>query len=261
MKVSGKMKVKTLKAQFHEEFGLTLRVYDGKSFAGDDATLASIRKGESKGGELSPRKNMKISNLEKNLMDMFGIKVQVSGSDDSYLCDNNDTLAKAEAKDRKKTTHKNSSQKSEDITTEIDKKGAIMEENDKIKWVDYLEVDVDCISYRPNDETRCEFSDDFEGDGMDQEEFEEMFFEKCNSSGSLDTFRENMNSLASMVKQGECIVFWVTCEAECDRLDIRFRPNNCSCFIYSLSTDIWPEYTDYVYESYDQSYKYGEEDF
>ena len=30
----------------------------GRSFADDDSTLASIRKGDSKGGEFSPRKNL-----------------------------------------------------------------------------------------------------------------------------------------------------------------------------------------------------------
>jgi len=102
MKISGKMKVKTLKSQFKEEFGLTLRVYDGRSFADDESTLASIRKGESKGGEFSPRKNLKVGNFEDKIMEMFGIKVQVAGSDDSYLCNDDDTLAKAQEKDEKK---------------------------------------------------------------------------------------------------------------------------------------------------------------
>ena len=49
LNINGRMKVKTLKANFLEEFGLTLRVYDGRSFADPEATLASIRKGDSKG--------------------------------------------------------------------------------------------------------------------------------------------------------------------------------------------------------------------
>lgn len=95
LNISGRMKVKTLKQQFKDEFGLSMRVYDGKSFADDDATLASIRKGDSKGGEFSPAKNTKIGNFEDKMMDMFGIKTQISGSDNSYLCDNDLTLAKA----------------------------------------------------------------------------------------------------------------------------------------------------------------------
>lgn len=33
--INGRMKVKTLKGDFKNEFGLTLRVYDGSSFADD----------------------------------------------------------------------------------------------------------------------------------------------------------------------------------------------------------------------------------
>jgi hypothetical protein len=43
LNIDGRMKVKTLKDQFKKEFGLTLRVYDGRKFADGDATLASIR--------------------------------------------------------------------------------------------------------------------------------------------------------------------------------------------------------------------------
>ena len=38
--ISGKMKVKTLKANFKEEYGSTLRVKKKKKIADDDATLA-----------------------------------------------------------------------------------------------------------------------------------------------------------------------------------------------------------------------------
>ena len=95
LNISGRMKVKTLKSQFKDEFGLSIRIYDGRSFADDDATLASIRKGDSKGGEFSPRKNTKVGNLEDKIEEMFGIKTQISGSDDSYLCNNDLTLKAA----------------------------------------------------------------------------------------------------------------------------------------------------------------------
>ncbi len=102
LSITGGMKVKTLRADFLEEFGLTLRVYDGRSFADDHATLASIRKGDSKGGEFAPKRNTKVGNLEDKIMEMFGIKTQVAGSDDSYLCDNDLTLAGALEADEKK---------------------------------------------------------------------------------------------------------------------------------------------------------------
>ncbi len=106
LNINGRMKVKTLRADFKEEFGLTLRVYDGRSFANDDATLASIRKGDSKGGEFSPKRNTKVGNLEEKIENMFGIKTQVAGSDDSYLCDNDLTLTGALEEDEKKMGRK-----------------------------------------------------------------------------------------------------------------------------------------------------------
>ena len=104
--INGRMAVKTLQKEFNKEFGLALRVYDGKSFADESATLASIRKGDKTGGEISPRKNMKVRNLEDKFVEIFGIKIKVAGSDDSYLCDNNLTLAVAIATDRKKMARK-----------------------------------------------------------------------------------------------------------------------------------------------------------
>ena len=55
--INGRMKVKTLKSQFLDEFGLTIRVYDGRGFADDNSTLASIRKNGKKGGGSRPQKN------------------------------------------------------------------------------------------------------------------------------------------------------------------------------------------------------------
>ncbi len=107
MNINGRVKVKTLKAQFFEEFGLTIRVYDGRSFADDNATLASIRRGESIGGEFSPRKNTKVGNLEEKIQELFGLKTQIAGNDDSYLCDNDLTLAGAKEVDDKKMERKN----------------------------------------------------------------------------------------------------------------------------------------------------------
>jgi len=106
LKITGLTKVKTLRANFKKEFGLTIRVYDGRSFADDNATLASIRKNDNKGGDLSPKRNMKVGNLEDKIMDLFGIKTQIAGSDDSYLCDNDHTLAKALEVDEKKMVKK-----------------------------------------------------------------------------------------------------------------------------------------------------------
>ena len=47
-----------------KEFGLTLRVYDGRSFADPTQTLGQVRKKKGSGKALSVAKNMKVGNLE-----------------------------------------------------------------------------------------------------------------------------------------------------------------------------------------------------
>ena len=92
--VSGRMKVKSLKKDFKKEFGLTLRVYKGKQFADEDATLASIRKDDgSKTCELSIRGNMLVRTVEDGFKKEFGITVQVADADDKKLADNNSRLS------------------------------------------------------------------------------------------------------------------------------------------------------------------------
>lgn len=93
--ISGRMAVKSLKKQFKEAFGATLRVYNGAKFADDDATLASIRVGEAKGGELKCAGNLKVGNFENKMKEMFGVKVQVANKDDSGLANNDITIAAA----------------------------------------------------------------------------------------------------------------------------------------------------------------------
>jgi len=92
LSISGKMKVKTLKANFKEEYGSTLRVYVGKKFADDDGTLASIRKEDAKGGEVKINGKMLVGNFEKKILEEFGIIIQVATPDDSKLSDNSLTL-------------------------------------------------------------------------------------------------------------------------------------------------------------------------
>jgi hypothetical protein len=99
IKLTGNLKVKTLKANFKEAFGATLRVYKSKSckggFADDDATLASIRTEGAKGGELAIKGNMKVGNFEEKVAEMYGIGVQVANADDSALADNSGTICAA----------------------------------------------------------------------------------------------------------------------------------------------------------------------
>ena len=99
IKLTGHMKVKSLKADFKEAFGATLRVYKSASckggFADDNATLASIRAEGAKGGELAVKGNMQVGNFEKKVAEMYGIGVQVANADDSKLADNSATLVGA----------------------------------------------------------------------------------------------------------------------------------------------------------------------
>lgn len=92
IKMTGNMKVKTLRDQFKKAFGATLRVYNGAKFAADDATLASIRAEGAKGGELTVRGNMQVGNFEDKVKELYGIKVQVANADDSKLADNGITI-------------------------------------------------------------------------------------------------------------------------------------------------------------------------
>lgn len=97
--LNGRTKVKTLKANFKENFGATLRVYKSVTckgaFADEDATLASIRAEGAKGGELVVKGNMQVGNFEKKVAELYGIGVQVADKADSKLADNSITLVAA----------------------------------------------------------------------------------------------------------------------------------------------------------------------
>lgn len=94
--INGRMTVKNLRKQFKDAFGATLRVYKGKQFAPEDATLASIRSGENaKGGELACRGNLLVGNFETKMKEIFGITVQVANPDNTKLVSNDITIAAA----------------------------------------------------------------------------------------------------------------------------------------------------------------------
>jgi len=66
LSITGQMKVSTLQEGFLKEFGLKLRVYDGREFADPSQTLAQVRKKKGSGKDLSVAKNMKVGNLDAN---------------------------------------------------------------------------------------------------------------------------------------------------------------------------------------------------
>ncbi len=176
LNINGRMKVKTLRADFLEEFGLTLRVYDGRSFADDDATLASIRKGDSKGGEFSPKRNTKVGNLEDKIMDMFEIKTQVAGSDDSYLCDNDLTLAAAQDEDGKKMGRKERKASSKEIEAIVEESASVSQlEDGQLDFIT-LVLNVELYYDEASDViAQDQGYDDYES--MDDEEKEEIYSE------------------------------------------------------------------------------------
>jgi hypothetical protein len=92
--VSGRMKVKTLKKDFQEAFGASLRVYNGKRFADDELTLASIRKNEATArGDLKVSGNMQVGTFENKFKEIFGITIQVADADNAKLMDDSLTLS------------------------------------------------------------------------------------------------------------------------------------------------------------------------
>ena len=92
--ISGRQKVKTLKANFKKEFGSTLRIYNGARFADDDSTIASIASIKiASDAEVKANGNLKVGSFNKKMVDIFGIKVRVSTPDDASLCADDITLS------------------------------------------------------------------------------------------------------------------------------------------------------------------------
>jgi hypothetical protein len=118
--MTGQMKVSTLQEGFLKEFGLTLRVYDGRSLADENQTLSQVSKKEGTSKGLSVAKNMKVGNLEKKIKEEFGITVQIAGSDDSYLCENKLSLKAAVDEDGKKLVRKARKEAKQDDVDEDD---------------------------------------------------------------------------------------------------------------------------------------------
>ncbi len=93
-KISGRMLVETLQKQFKDNFGGTLRVYNGSKFADPKASLSSIRTGTAKAGEFSVSGNMHVGTFEDGIKKYFGIKVQVANKANTALSPNDVTLSK-----------------------------------------------------------------------------------------------------------------------------------------------------------------------
>ena len=97
-------KVKTVQADFKENFGLTLRVYKGKMLADPELTFAQLNQKTSKkvvwnADNLKIKANMTIKQVEDLIDDQFGLTVQVANEYDTYCVGNHYTIGQASRKE------------------------------------------------------------------------------------------------------------------------------------------------------------------
>ena len=97
-------KVKTIHAEFKENFGLTLRVFKGKVHAVPDLTFAQLNQRTSKdvnwnAEDLKIRANMTIKQVEDMIDNHFGLTVQVANEYDTYCVGNHYTIGQAARKE------------------------------------------------------------------------------------------------------------------------------------------------------------------
>ena len=97
-------KIRSLKADFKNNFGLTLRVYKGKQLADEELTLAALNQRTSKdikssNEDLKIKVSMTIDEFEKLIDAHFGLTVQVVNEYDTYCINNKYTLGQAARKE------------------------------------------------------------------------------------------------------------------------------------------------------------------
>jgi anionic cell wall polymer biosynthesis LytR-Cps2A-Psr (LCP) family protein len=93
-------KIKSIQAEFKNNFGLTLRVYKGKALADPEMTFAQLNQRTSKeinaaNSDLEIKANMNIGDFEKLIDKHFGVTVQVANEFDTYCVNNKYTLGQA----------------------------------------------------------------------------------------------------------------------------------------------------------------------
>lgn len=98
-KINGRMKVRTLKEMFKNEFKGTLRVYDGNKLtdttADDEQTIASIKNSNGvKEGVLECRASRTVGKFIEEAWTKFGLKVKVASPDNWVLALDGITLSK-----------------------------------------------------------------------------------------------------------------------------------------------------------------------
>lgn len=91
--ITGRMSAKTVKKNFAESFGGTLRILKNGKPVDDGATMASLKADGCKGGELELKGNTKVAGMKKKVADLYGIDVQVYDADEKKPVDDGLTLA------------------------------------------------------------------------------------------------------------------------------------------------------------------------
>ena len=91
IKIDGRLLVSTLAARFKEEFGGTLRIYNGRTRCDGSEKVSSL---VSAVGEYTCRGSKTVGGFEKDLKTQFGLSVQVASADDFVLALDEMTLAK-----------------------------------------------------------------------------------------------------------------------------------------------------------------------
>lgn len=91
IKIDGRLLVSTLCDRFKEEFGGTLRVYNGNKRCTGAEKVTEVATST---GAYECRGSKTVGGFEKDLLAQFGIKVQVASADDWVLALDEMTLAK-----------------------------------------------------------------------------------------------------------------------------------------------------------------------
>jgi len=91
IKVDGRLLVSTLCTRFKEEFGGTLRVYNGNKRCTGAEKVADLATAT---GSYECRPSKTVGGFEQEMMKQFGLKIQIASADDWVLALDQMTLSK-----------------------------------------------------------------------------------------------------------------------------------------------------------------------
>jgi hypothetical protein len=174
LSITDQFKVALLQKKFLSEFGLNIRIYDGRSQANPDAILANLGKHKGTGKAVLVTKNTEVGDFEDKFMKEFGLKVEVFGSDDSYLCNKDFALNAAQQADTIKLARKSkikspkiSSNEELNITKTISK--SIKKEFGKLGFGETAKVSLNFSKFKSEDINETAYSGDINKKAKTQE--------------------------------------------------------------------------------------------